>query len=361
MMMARCLRVAAAAGLVALRDEVGAGGLAALAVLRLDVVDRGAVGAVEPLGIGVEHVVGLLGRRVRTAYGRVVGPRPRPALACLRAVLREGVLAGGVVDLDPRLHVEAVDVEAHARAAVLDRPRFHLHAARHELVALEDGRHAVEHVVVGLLDVVGHLVLEGEHPLDVEVAGARDEVALVGVLAGELVSDEVAAVVEVRAVDEVVLGDLPARGLDLADGAALLGRHGLFAHEGGVGAAAAEVVEGCVVLEGLILCFLLVGERGLASVDLDVRLAFVGRELVGGKLRDGAVRVACGLRVARGLRASRQSRQRHGQRDCDDQAPECLRATDRAGLGHRGSFGSWRAACNGHRSRWCCACLVVVS
>ena len=65
-------------------------------------------------------------------------------------------------------------------------------------------------MVAGLLDVVGHHVFKRQHALDIHVARAGDQVSLVGVLAGQLKADQVAAVVQIAAVYEVVFGILPA-------------------------------------------------------------------------------------------------------------------------------------------------------
>jgi hypothetical protein len=45
------------------------------------------------------------------------------------------------------------------------------------------------------LDVVRSHILKRKHTLDVQIAGTGDEVAFVGIFAGELEADQVAAVV----------------------------------------------------------------------------------------------------------------------------------------------------------------------
>ena len=138
----------------------------------------------------------------------------------------------------------AEDVEGDARAPVLDRLGLHLDAAGHELVADEDRRDAVEDAVAGRLDVAGHLVLEGQHALDVQVTGPRDEVPLVGVLGGELVADQVAAIIEVAVGNEVVVADgVPSGRLDHADTPPLLGGHRLTGDDRHGAAAPAEGIK----------------------------------------------------------------------------------------------------------------------
>ena len=174
---------------------------------------------------------------------------------------------GGVVDGHPRLGVEAQHVEADPCPVVLHAPGLHLHPPGDQVGALVDGGHPVEDVVAGGLDVVGHLVFKGEHPLGVQVPGASDEVALVGVLPRQLEADEVAAVVEVLPVHPVIADGVPAGGLHLADLPPLLGGHEFRAEVGIRHPAPAQGIQGGVVLKGLGVPLLLVGEGGLVSVQ----------------------------------------------------------------------------------------------
>ena len=109
-------------------------------------------------------------------------------VVCGRGV-REGAFPGGVVNHDSRLDVVAVDVEQHALALVLHGHRFHLHAAGYQIFALENRRDAVEDMVPRFFYVVRREVLKRQHPLDVQIARARDEVLFVGVFGGQLVAD----------------------------------------------------------------------------------------------------------------------------------------------------------------------------
>ena len=197
-------------------------------------------------------------------------------------VLRRGLiplgpaLPGGVVDGDAGLDVVDVHVEAHALPVVLHAEGLHQHAAGHQIVPLKDGGHPVEHVVVRLLHVVGHQVLKRQHAVHVHVPGAGDQVALVGVLAGELEADQVAAVIEVLA---VVLHIDPAGGGHRADALPVLGGHQLRPHAGPGRAAAAQPVQLAVGLKGLG-GVLVLGEKGLVAVDGHIGLADIGGNLV---------------------------------------------------------------------------------
>ena len=103
-------------------------------------------------------------------------------------------------------------------------------------------------MVAGFLDVVRHQVLERQHPLHIQVAGAGDQVLLVGIFPGQLITNKMTAVVEVLAVHKVVLDSLPAGGFYLADAAPLLSGHEICAHIGiGRDRSGPEGPGGCIV------------------------------------------------------------------------------------------------------------------
>lgn len=101
------------------------------------------------------------------------------------------------------------------------------------------------------LYIVCHLVLKGQHPLGVHVAGAGDEILLVGVFACQLKADEMTAVVEILAVYAVILRRVPACGLDLADGLPLLRGHQFNADVGIGHPAPAQGVQVRIRLKGV--------------------------------------------------------------------------------------------------------------
>ena len=72
-------------------------------------------------------------------------------------------------------------------------------------------------MVVRAADVVAHQLLVIGHPHGVHRARTGDEVTLVGVLAAQLVRNEMAAIVEHLVVDEAVAMLDPARRVDLRD------------------------------------------------------------------------------------------------------------------------------------------------
>ena len=112
-----------------------------------------------------------------------------------------------------------------ANGVVLHAGSFHFHPARHQLAVPKIRRDPVEHMMPSVADVIGNLIFKGKHAVYVEVAGAGDKIMLIGILAGKLKADQVAAVVEVLAVHAVIFRLNPSGGMDGADAAALLCGH----------------------------------------------------------------------------------------------------------------------------------------
>lgn len=104
-------------------------------------------------------------------------------------------LAGEIVDLDAWLDIVGIDIETDPGTIVLDRVALHLDAAGHQLVAMEIRGDPVQDMVAGLLYIVSYHILKGQHALHVEKAGTGDQIALIGILTGELVADQMAAVI----------------------------------------------------------------------------------------------------------------------------------------------------------------------
>lgn len=94
---------------------------------------------------------------------------------------------------------------------------LHHHAPGHQLDPRKHRGDPIEHVVARFLDVVGGEIFERQHSSDVQVAGAGDQVLLVGIFARKLKADQVAAVIQILSVYKVVLRDFPARWLYLTN------------------------------------------------------------------------------------------------------------------------------------------------
>lgn len=76
-------------------------------------------------------------------------------------------------------------------------------------------------MVSGLFDVVGNHVFKRQHALDIQITCSSDQILLVCILTGQLVSDQMAAVVQIFTFHLIVFYRMPARRLYLADRAAL--------------------------------------------------------------------------------------------------------------------------------------------
>lgn len=139
-------------------------------------------------------------------------------------------------------------MKAH-RVTISDALRLDLHAAGDQLIAQEHRCDTIRHTVAGVLDVVREERFIGQH-FQIHTACAGDKILLVGVLTGEAERDQVTAVEEVLVRDQVIVTDsVPARRLDGADAAALLGWHQRAVKHGRRRAAASERVQLSVMLE----------------------------------------------------------------------------------------------------------------
>lgn len=155
-----------------------------------------------------------------------------------------------IVNFNARLDVISVDVETDSGAVVFDRVTLHLDATGHQFVALEIRSDPVQNMVAGFLHIISYHILKGQHTLHIKKAGAGDQIAIIGVLAGELITDQMAAVIQIHPVNQIVIADrVPARWLDGADLAPGLGGHGLLADICEGYAAAAQTIQRAVGLK----------------------------------------------------------------------------------------------------------------
>ena len=208
----------------------------------------------EPAGVRVEHVV----------HHNAVSLR------------RGAAFAGGIVNDNAGLHVVAKNAEINAVALVLHGVTLHPDAAGDRFFIHKNRRDAVENMPVGFLDVVRHKIFKRQHSHHIQVARSGDKIPFIGVFAGKLIADKVAAVVKRTPVHKVVGGALPAAGLHTADGAALLGGHYFGAHIGEGCSAAPERIKVAVPLKGFGGDFVR-GEGGRVVVYRSVGLAAVFR------------------------------------------------------------------------------------
>ena len=95
-------------------------------------------------------------------------------------------------------------------------------------------------MVVCLFYIVSNHIFKRQHAIYVQISGPGHEIPFVRIFGGELITDQMTAVVEVFAVYVVVLHGVPAGRFDHTDPSALFRWHGCFADIGISSAAAAE-------------------------------------------------------------------------------------------------------------------------
>lgn len=130
--------------------------------------------------------------------------------------------ARGVINPVARLHVIAVDVEIDALALIRQGVRLDADTTDNQFAVTEIGGHLVVDTPTAGKDEVAHLHLIGQHSLDVHVAGSRNQIALLGVQAGQAPRYQVATVVQVLSVKGIIANRVPTGGSHHSNRAALL-------------------------------------------------------------------------------------------------------------------------------------------
>ena len=120
-------------------------------------------------------------------------------------------------------------MERNALAVIFHGERLHLHTIRYKVVPGKNWCNAVQHMVSGLFNVVGNHVFKRQHALDIQITCSSNQILLICILTGQLISDQVAAVVQILSFHLIVFYRMPARRLYLTDGSALLRRHQILA------------------------------------------------------------------------------------------------------------------------------------
>ena len=99
----------------------------------------------------IEHIAWFLLRR--NLLGRL-----------RRGCVRQHTFPSSIVDLYAGLDVEGIDAEANPCTAVLNRITLHENTARQQVIALENRRRTIEHMIAGLLHMVRDLIFKWQHP-----------------------------------------------------------------------------------------------------------------------------------------------------------------------------------------------------
>src|SRR5699024_7414210 len=98
--------------------------------------------------------------------------------------------------------------------------------------------------------IIRDLIFKGEHSLDIHVTGAGDKIFFIGVLSSELIADEMAAVIEVFSVDEIVFHSVPPTWFYLTDTAPFLCGHCVWVYVGTGSSASSQIIQLTVRLKG---------------------------------------------------------------------------------------------------------------
>ena len=102
-------------------------------------------------------------------------------------------------------------------------------------------------MLAGLFDKGRNLIFIREHSLNVQIAGACSEILFISIFSRELIGDQMAAVIQVFPVDEIVLCGLKASRLNHSDGAAWRCRQGFLSQACDSGLRTTELIEGGIL------------------------------------------------------------------------------------------------------------------
>ena len=125
-------------------------------------------------------------------------------------------------------------------------------------------------MVPGFFYIVGCQVFERQHSLNIQISCSGDQVLLICILRRQLVSDQMAAVIHIFSIHEVILLIVPARRLDLPDRAAFFRRHRIRTYRSVCHAASSQRIEVTVALKGDIREIALRKIRNI-SIDRNIR------------------------------------------------------------------------------------------
>ena len=132
-------------------------------------------------------------------------------------------------------------------------------------------------MIPGFSDVICRHVFEGLHALHVHITRPGDQIFLIGILPGELITDQMTAVVQVIAIDAVVFDCMPSGRSDLTDLTALLRRHEILPYTGFRDGTSSQRIKISVLLIGDIRQ-IIPGKIRHVPVDLSIRAATVSRD-----------------------------------------------------------------------------------
>ena len=245
----------------------------------------------ELFGAGVQHIGGFFGDR-----------------RCVRLFFRfQPAVTGGIINADKWLHIVAIDIEQNAFSVIFYGFCFHLYAAGYQIVPFIIGCDTIEYMVVCFLDVVSYHVFKWQHAGDIQIPGTGNQVLLVGIFSSQLVSDQMAAVIQIFSVHTIIFHGLPAGGLDRTNGTTAFHRHQIGTNVGICHTTTAQLIQLTVCLKGLFRQVRFVEIR-LVVIDFHIGITGVVRNI-----RKG---IGGGGRLGPKLhRTARQKQHRQQKRD----------------------------------------------
>ena len=164
----------------------------------------------ELLRVGIKDIICL--RRLTSGrwlllfrlWGRCGSYRSRLLLLLLSTICQLA-LACGIVNLNARLDIVGKDAVGNPGTLVFHRIAFHQNAVGQKIISLKNRRYTVHDMVAVFLHIVRNHIFEWQHALNVQVSGAGNQVLCIGVFAGQLKANEVATVVEILSIDQIII------------------------------------------------------------------------------------------------------------------------------------------------------------
>ena len=179
-------------------------------------------------------------RRCRSRFGNGISRRCR--FLCDRSFAKSA-FSSCVVDDDTRLDIIAEHVIENAISVILNGLRLHKYAVSYQIRSFKDWRDAVHNMVVCFLYIVGNHIFKWQHSRNIQITSARDKIPCICIFSRKLIAQQMAAIIQVFAINAVILYGMPSCWFYLTDRTPLLGRHNILTHASVCHAAAPQFVQ----------------------------------------------------------------------------------------------------------------------
>lgn len=138
-------------------------------------------------------------------------------------------LSGDIVDRNTGLYIVYEDIEPDTFSMVFHRLRFHLYTGCYEVITFKYRSDPIQYVVIRFLDMISNHIFKWQHTFHVHIPSTGYQILLVGIFTGQLESDQMAPVIEIFPIYQVIIPDgMPAGRLYHSDGASFFCRHQIF-------------------------------------------------------------------------------------------------------------------------------------